>query len=187
MGLDMYLVGKIHLSTAEFYSESARTTAQTIIDTTGVAPDKDSPFMDVSVNVGYWRKANAIHNWFVTNVQGGEDDCGHHMVGRDQLVALRDLCQKVLDESKTAPGQLKAGTTFHGDGKVEHHMVAGEVITNSEVAASLLPTTGGFFFGDTEYNDYYMQDLKDTIGIVDKAVKLIDEKKIDYCEYHASW
>ena len=26
--------------------------------------------------VGYWRKANAIHGWFVRNVQNGKDDCG---------------------------------------------------------------------------------------------------------------
>ena len=25
--------------------------------------------------VGYWRKQNAIHNWFVENVQDGIDDC----------------------------------------------------------------------------------------------------------------
>ena len=28
--------------------------------------------------VGYWRKANQIHNWFVNRVQDGIDDCEYH-------------------------------------------------------------------------------------------------------------
>ena len=29
----------------------------------------------IDEEVGYWRKANAIHKWFVDNVQDGNDDC----------------------------------------------------------------------------------------------------------------
>lgn len=39
----------------------------------------------------YWRKANAIHKWFVDNVQGGEDDCGEYYVDPEQLKQLLDL------------------------------------------------------------------------------------------------
>ena len=46
--------------------------------------------------VGYWRKANAIHGWFVENVQNGVDDCGEYVVSLDQLKALKGLCEAVL-------------------------------------------------------------------------------------------
>lgn len=53
-------------------------------------------------NVGYWRKANAIHNWFVENVQDGEDDCEYHRpVTKEDLETLFELCREVLaDHSK---------------------------------------------------------------------------------------
>lgn len=48
--------------------------------------------------VGYWRKANQIHNWFVENVQDGIDDCSYHNeVTKEILEELLDICQRVLD------------------------------------------------------------------------------------------
>jgi len=46
--------------------------------------------------VAYWRKANAIHGWFMqlTDV----DDCTPVHVSKNALIQLRDDCQKVLDE-----------------------------------------------------------------------------------------
>lgn len=43
--------------------------------------------------VGYWRKANHIHNWFVENVQDGEDDCRYHgEVTKEDLEELLVSC-----------------------------------------------------------------------------------------------
>jgi hypothetical protein len=45
----------------------------------------------------------------------------------------------------------------------------GTVYTRWEDYAEFeLPTAEGFFFGDTDYDEYYIQDLKDTIEIVEK-------------------
>lgn len=49
---------------------------------------------NVEIVCAYWRKANAIHNWFVTNVQKGEDDCDTYNVSVEQLVELKNLCVK---------------------------------------------------------------------------------------------
>lgn len=47
--------------------------------------------------VAYWRKKNAIHNWFVENVQDGMDDCRYHNeVTREVLEKLHDVCHEVL-------------------------------------------------------------------------------------------
>lgn len=58
-----------------------------------------------------------------------------------------------------------------------------EVIANSESAEELLPTGSGFFFGSTDYDEYYFGDLNDTVGIITRCL----ESKFDYFEYQASW
>lgn len=51
-------------------------------------------------------------------------------------------------------------------------------------AEDLLPTQACFFFGSTGYGDEYMQDLSDTVRIVDFALSLPDCWEF---EYHSSW
>jgi hypothetical protein len=60
-----------------------------------------------------------------------------------------------------------------------------KVIADKELASTELPTESGFFFGATEYDDWYYQDLAETIEIIDKALTL-DQHQWDF-EYHSSW
>lgn len=60
-----------------------------------------------------------------------------------------------------------------------------KVLENKELAPTELPTESGFFFGSKEYDDWYYQDLTETIEIVDKALTL-DQRQWDF-EYHSSW
>ena len=103
----------------------------------------------------YWRKANQIHNWFVENVQGGVDDCKEYHVSQEKLKELVTLCKKVLLEKS--------------------------VLQNKELAKELIPTTSGFFFGSTEYDDYYFEELQDTINALENL-----DPNCDYY-YRASW
>ena len=50
----------------------------------------------IEEEIGYWRKANQIHNWFVNNVQNGNDNCGTYYVGVEQLEELSENCKAVL-------------------------------------------------------------------------------------------
>ena len=61
------------------------------------ATAKAGDIVTAVARVGYWRKANAIHGWFVENVQGGDDDCEEYEVSTGQLQQLRAACQEVLD------------------------------------------------------------------------------------------
>lgn len=101
----------------------------------------------------YWRKANHIHNWFVQNVQNGEDDCGEYRVTRDNLEDLIDVCKRVL--------------------------------ANPALGKELLPTTEGFFFGSTEYDDGYIDDIHYTI----RGLKSLLNEELKDCDfyYHSSW
>ena len=132
--------------------------------------------------VGYWRKANHIHAWFVKNVQEGEDDCGMYPVSREQLALLLETCKAVKAGSTLEDSMVQNGSEMVA-GMWVPIMVDGKVITNPEVAESLLPTQGGFFFGGTDYDEYYMNDVDETIRICEEA--LLDEEAEHF--YASSW
>jgi len=104
--------------------------------------------------VGYWRKANSIHNWFVKNVQGGIDECQLAIVTKEQL-------QQLLRETK-------------------------QVLSNKRLAKKLLPTTGGFFFGSTDFDENYIDDMNFTVKILEKVLSETDfDKEVVF--YRSSW
>jgi hypothetical protein len=135
--------------------------------------------------VGYWRKANAIHKWFVDNVQDGVDNCEYYEVSKEQLEELLDICKTVKDKTQLKKGWVHNGDTF-ANGKWCPNYEEGDTITNPEVAAELLPTQDGFFFGSTEYDEYYMADIVETIDILTNVLETtdFDTHMITYC---ASW
>jgi hypothetical protein len=47
----------------------------------------------------------------------------------------------------------------------------------------LLPSTSGFFFGNTEYDEWYYNDIQNTIEILEKA---LEDKDGEYY-YSSSW
>ncbi|MFZ9741704.1 MAG: hypothetical protein ACO3CQ_07420 [Candidatus Nanopelagicaceae bacterium] len=109
MGLDMYLSARKHVEKIDWnkldrsngidYSAATFPQWNDVVNAAGVATlvDEDSIYgVDVSVNVAYWRKSNQIHNWFVINVQRGEDDCGEYYVSHNKLKELLDTCREAL-------------------------------------------------------------------------------------------
>jgi hypothetical protein len=104
MGLDMYLNAKRFLwHTEEALSE----------DIAHHFPElKGKRVKEVIVEALYWRKTNAIHKWFVDNVQQGEDDCGNYYVSREQLAELRDLVKEVLETRDASRLPPQAGFFF---------------------------------------------------------------------------
>lgn len=60
------------------------------------------------------------------------------------------------------------------------------VLADHSKASELLPTSSGFFFGDTEYDDYYYGDLRYTVEILDKILKETDFDKYQI-EYEEWW
>lgn len=147
MGLDMYL-------SAKRYIWKSSDSDNDIQDKLNEVMKDDLPegmrVNQVEVDAMYWRKANAIHGWFVENCQEGEDDCREYYVEREQLEELRNLCQAVLD----------------GDEDVN------------------LEPTDGFFFGSTEKDEYYFQDMRETVEGLNKVLSL--PKSYEFY-YRSSW
>lgn len=162
MGLDMHLYKKTYVKNWEHMSEKEK--HQVIVTKNGepVKNIKPERVAFIVEEVGYWRKANAIHKWFVDNIQKGEDDCKEYYVEWGYFEKLIDLCKQVLE--------------------------------NHDLADELLPSQSGFFFGSTDYNEYYFKDLEHTVEIYDELFKetLVSgrtgETYLDgYLYYNSSW
>lgn len=150
MGLDMYLSAKKY--TSGFFSPDI---LEKIVEVVGAKSflNKEHSSAEVSVNVAYWRKANAIHNWFVENIQDGEDNCRSYPVSREELQVLLNLCKEVYRDKNNAH--------------------------------ELLPSVEGFFFGGTEYDEWYFRSVEETISQLSNILEKTDHDW--YFEYQSSW
>ena len=132
MGLDMYLYRRSYVHSGDYYIPDHK---EELKMTRGGKEVDTSKIRYIIEEVGYWRKANHIHRWFVENVQSGKDDCGEYYVKEDQLANLLETCK--------------------------------EVLRDKDKANKLLPTTSGFFFGTTDYDPHYFNDIENTVGIIE--------------------
>lgn len=148
--------------------------------------EKKHPWWRIKEEVGYWRKANHIHKWFVENIQNGVDDCNYHREVREEdLLELLDVCKKVLDSCEMTQGQVCNGYRYENGNRIPV-MESGKYVKDPSIAAELLPTESGFFFGGTDYDEWYVQDVKSTIDIVNKVLETTDfETQMVY--YCSSW
>lgn len=111
MGLDMYLAKKTYVKKWEHQKPEAQ--YHVTVTKGGEATNIDSEKISyVEEEVAYWRKANAIHGWFVNNVQDGIDDCKSYYVSRTQLQELLDTCKEVLEDNSKAEELLPTTEGF---------------------------------------------------------------------------
>ena len=180
MGLDMYLRAKLYMG--KYTKDKRQPRIRKIFPEMFKSGNLNS--IEVKFEVGYWRKANQIHKWFVDNVQDGEDKCNPHYVSRDDLKTLLDVCEEVVKRTRLKKGKVTNGySSSNGEG-LKPNMEDGNIIANPKTAHKLLPTQDGCFFGGTEYNEWYLMDIKATIKIIKKCLKL---PEVWDFEYRSSW
>lgn len=61
-----------------------------------------------------------------------------------------------------------------------------DVLSNKENAADILPTRSGFFFGSTDYDEYYFKDLENTVEMLENVINNPKLQRWAF-EYHSSW
>jgi hypothetical protein len=151
MGLDMYLKANRYLSQ---FDDEENKISEKVKELLPTMPGRINVLESEAI---YWRKANAIHKWFVDNVQEGKDDCGSYYVSQDNLRELKDICERVL--------------------------------ADNSLAEELLPSQSGFFFGGTDYDEWYFKDLKFTAEEIGKLLKIHENENHSAWsyEYHSSW
>ena len=167
MGLDMYL-----------HTNSKRVCEEV----NDQADEWERDFQTPRGIVIQWRKANAIHKWFVDNVQGGKDDCGTYEVEISQLARLHDACKEVLESTRL----VESGTYEEFDLKTRQIVQKPlQVLEDDSKARELLPTQSGFFFGGTEYDQWYWMDLVMTKEKLDKLMEnLVPSDKCTWAVVH---
>lgn len=118
MGLDMYLNKKYYVKN---WDHSPKSDRWSITAYRGYDPKrvKDEPLSIpsdkityIETEVAYWRKVNAIHKWFVENVQEGEDDCGTYYVEKHHLEILLGIVEEVLADHDKAAELLPCAEGF---------------------------------------------------------------------------
>lgn len=192
MGLDMYLSAKKYVSGWKFEGNEDTSEYDTLLKMYGMERCDGSPSGYVELNVGYWRKANAIHGWFVRECAEGVDNCQPIYLERDKLLALKNLCLAALAKKPASFPQPVAsvGTPINSPMdlitaiKQEWEVQTHEAEFNDPDDLDPLRPTSGFFFGNTEKNEWYYEDLSETVEIIDRALSLGDEWRFIY---QASW
>ena len=171
MGLDMYLYKKHYVKNWSHQTPEEETKL-TVKKGGKKHPEINTDKVTyIQEEVGYWRKANAIHMWFVANVQGGVDECQESYVDQEKMRELLQTCIAVRDNSNLIPA--KDGINKEG-----------KIIEDPTFAKDFLPSQSGFFFGGTEYDEWYLKDIEDTIKILEDELKL--DHHVEYY-YRASW
>ena len=159
MGLDMYLyrANKKDLKDFEQLTEHEKKIAE-------------KPYHKVA----YWRKANQIRQWFVTN-------CGYPEKGNciDFKLKKSDL-EKLVEDCKTIRKIYKEAEDLFGE---DEDQISEYIKKN---AKKILPTQSGFFFGSTEYDYSYLMDIDNTIEQCEKVLSETNWKE-ETVVYYECW
>ena len=189
MGLDMYLyrTKKVDGLEIEDYEKVDNAISSFLFDFVSVEqtmqPDEYNPayeqfdevvrergeyssWLSIFDDIGYWRKANQVHNFFVQECQNGIDECQLSMISKEALEELLDRCKRAISVKDI---YLNDGILKDGEGIEEY-----------------LPTTSGFFFGGTEFNEWFFQDVEETIELIEKVFEETDFETQVIC-YRSSW
>lgn len=164
----------------------------------------------VETEVAYWRKANAIHKWFVDNAQDGEDECQETEIDIGVIREIRDLCLSILKDMKgkvlrVPKKDVKSFKEIYGqkDGFKQRIVIDPDnfssfekvtdyhVVSDTSICRDRLPTESGFFFGSVKYNGTYFWYLAKTIEmmncIIDEDAELRESGARPTYSYVASW
>jgi len=170
MGLDMYLT--IHQKIHDPYPVSLYSGD----DNEGLSVIKSAYVYEYA----YWRKANAIHKFFVDKVADGVDDCKEVFVPLHYLEDLHYRCHYLILKEEGRLSEL-------GDDNIP---------AEPRSCEDYLPTCEGFFFGSTAYDEYYWDTIVYTEEKLRKLIKFLYNEKDKYNNiggmpyyvyYQASW
>lgn len=92
-------------------------------------------------SIGYLRKANVVYAFAENETAYGIDGKEVTFMTYEELLMLEDACKYVLQEGKD----------LAAEGRFEEL---------KELGSTHLPTKDGFFFGSTEYNEWYIQNVE---------------------------
>lgn len=106
--------------------------------------------------VAYWRKANQIRQWFVDHIEEFNEDDNG----------------KYYEVTKSLLEDLISDCEY--------------VLENRNDANEVMPSSSGFFFGNTNYDEWYFKNLENTIEMCKKVIIETDWNR-EVVVYTESW
>lgn len=169
---------------------------------------------EYKVPVAYWRKANQIHRYFIEiekkNFKNSwayarlktyfEDDTKVIDPEKDKVLEdivnqLSDTCTPIHVSREDLTNLLEICNSIARDFTTHEECYDYWKTEDPEFAKMKeeLPTQSGFFFGNTEYDEYYFWDILDTKKMLTKILedfpegeRILGEYDYDFI-YRASW
>lgn len=99
--------------------------------------------------------------------------------------ALHDYMVNVVGS-----GEDDGSTIYVSDKECQQILdICKKIQKNHELAPSLLPTVDGFFFGSTEYDDWYFKNIDYTVDLFTDLIEFLhtDAGRQFTVQYDASW
>ena len=171
MGLDQYITIR-HKSTNNSYKRWNDYWKMSREEREGVR-EPNEPSKDLIL--GYFRKHNNIHKWFVNNIQNGVDDCGRYEVSLSKIKELKELCEKIMSfvtKETPAPKFIEdLNGIKHEVWQVDNYTITEEGL---EFVKENLPSQSGCFFGSTEYDNDYFWTVENAINVLTQVIMICE-------------
>ena len=153
MGLDSYLYA--HTFVSSLYGKEGEAevfnSIKELMQASPFIEEDQLYFAEAKIQVGYWRKFNALHHYIIKNITNGVDNCNPIEFTRHEITKLVSVLEEV----------------------------------NEDNAAELFPTTSGFFFGSTDYDEYYFTQVNNAKQFISNLLE--NSPKNWTFTYQASW
>lgn len=107
----------------------------------------------------YYRKANWLFDFFAKNVEEIKNFNDINEVNARDIELNVDIIKKLVESCK-------------------------EVLKDHSKASTLLPTCKGFFFGNTEYNDNYFDDVEQVLSDMEDLLRFMKDNPDSVIIYH---
>lgn len=177
MGLDMYLYKHTYIDNWENDPPEKKVTVKITIGKIEYKDIDSKTISHIVSEVGYWRKFNALHNWFIENCGNGDDNCRDIYVPKSKLEELRTILSEVKELLK------EKYYTYNEQNERECEYL------NSDKIKEIFPPSPGFFFGSQEIDTYYENNVINTLTLLDEILEpKISNPQLN-CDfyYRSSW
>ena len=124
-------------------------------------------------NIAHFRKVNFLVKFF-----NYTENCSYRLVTRSEIESLRKNCLK-LARFEPCKVQFSIFNNFRSAPEMTYSKDA------KKIASETLPTMEGFFFGSTDYDEHYFEQIKEVLVFTDYALENVanDEVVLMLCSW----
>lgn len=139
--------------------------------------DTEDAYNELEIeSIGYFYKVNCLLPFF-----GYEDDLSIHPIEKCQIEELVSIAKELLKKYHAINSSILSYQEIlkvYKDNKKKRMEILEKMDALwknfAKIAQENLPTTSGFFFGNTEYNEWYVNDLTEIVNVFEEILDSTD-------------